>query len=71
MSATRFTDHRFTMLMACASPGSAYAYHLGLATFGPALLRRSKATQGEPTQPEAASDAVGDLIASGRVLALP
>ena len=76
MSATPFWNERFTMLMACASPGSAFAYHLGLATFGSGMLRRDKATESAPdtvTQ-VAASDPGGDvdqLIASGRVVVLP
>ena len=36
--------HRLGMLMACASPGSALAYHLGLATFGSDMVRRNIAT---------------------------
>lgn len=78
MSATPFGDDRLTMLMACASPGSAFAYHLGLATFGPAVLRRGKAMESDPVPEPAMQDPapacgteVENLIASGRVLALP
>jgi hypothetical protein len=45
MSANTMWSDRLTMLMACASPGSAFAYHLGLTTFKPAVLRRDKTTQ--------------------------
>jgi len=51
VSANTSWSHRLTMLMACASPGSALAYHLGVATFGPVVLRSGKATQGDATQP--------------------
>jgi len=37
-------DERLGMLMACGSPGSALAYHLGQTTFGSDMLRRSTAT---------------------------
>jgi Protein of unknown function (DUF3563) len=37
-------NHHLGMLMACASPGSALAYHLGLATFGSDMVRRNIAT---------------------------
>ena len=75
MSAKTFWDDRFTMLMACASPGSAWAYHLGLAHFEPSVLRRDKATPddgaGQPGQAAKADEALTDLVASGRVVALP
>jgi hypothetical protein len=74
MSARSFWDRRFTMLMACASPGSAWAYHLGLATFEAGLLRRANVT-GTPLERDGeAAQAVTDvtgLIESGRVVALP
>jgi hypothetical protein len=76
MSANTFWSDRLTMLMACASPGSAWAYHLGLATFETGLLRRDIATD-EPAEPAAKVEAdepqsdVTELVASGRVLALP
>jgi hypothetical protein len=75
MSATAFEDDRFTMLMACASPGSAWAYHLGLITFKAGLLRRDKATEPElsaPTQDQTEGiETLDRLVASGRVVALP
>jgi hypothetical protein len=74
MSARSFWDDRFTMLMACASPGSAWAYHLGLATFEAGLLRRDKATDGGPAPAGDATQAANDvtaLIKAGRVIALP
>src|SRR5271169_5148879 len=36
-------DERMGMLMACGSPGSALAYHLGQTTFEPKMVRRSTA----------------------------
>jgi Protein of unknown function (DUF3563) len=36
-------DERMGMLMACGSPGSALAYHLGQTTFEPMMVRRSTA----------------------------
>jgi len=36
-------DGRLGMLMACGSPGSALAYHLGQTTFEPQMVRRSTA----------------------------
>jgi hypothetical protein len=35
-------DERMGMLMACGSPGSALAYHLGQTTFEPLMVRRGK-----------------------------
>ncbi len=35
-------DERMGMLMACGSPGSALAYHLGQTTFEPMMVQRSK-----------------------------
>jgi hypothetical protein len=51
MSANIRWSHRLTMLMACASPGSALAYHLGRGTFGPVVLRSGKAPEGDGTHP--------------------
>ena len=56
MSASTVWSDRMTMLMACASPGSALAYHLGLATFEPAVLRRGNATE-TVAQPARAAEA--------------
>ena len=39
-------DERLGMLMACGSPGSALAYHLGQTAFETDMLRRSRATDG-------------------------
>jgi hypothetical protein len=75
MSATPFWNDRFTMLMACASPGSAFAYHLGLATFGSGMLRRDTTTETPAESDGAAAPAPNEdldqLIASGRVVVLP
>ena len=35
-------DERMGMLMACGSPGSALAYHLGQITFEPMMVQRGK-----------------------------
>jgi hypothetical protein len=40
MSARSLFNERFGMLMACASPGSALAYHLGTDTSKPEIVRR-------------------------------
>jgi hypothetical protein len=69
MSHRSFTSDRFTMLMACASPGSALAYHLGLATFETGMLRRDKATI--EAEAEASKWTVEALIAAGRATVLP
>jgi hypothetical protein len=42
MSARSLFNERFGMLMACASPGSALAYHLGAATSKTGLVQRSR-----------------------------
>ena len=68
MSAKTFWDDRFTMLMACASPGSALAYHQTLAQDRPGTLRRSKATDDPVAK---ADEKLTALVASGRVVALP
>jgi hypothetical protein len=39
-------DERMGMLMACGSPGSALAYHLGQTTFEPLMVRRSTDPEG-------------------------
>jgi hypothetical protein len=77
MSAKIVWDDRFTMLMACASPGSALAY-LDLNRSRPSVLRRDTATIQASAAPTSASQAAAKsdealtaLIASGRVLALP
>jgi hypothetical protein len=74
MSAKAFWNDRFTMLMACASPGSALAYHLGVATFETGMLRGDKAPDAEAApagEVEQAATGLTDLIATGRVVALP
>ena len=45
MSARSLFNERFGMLMACASPGSALAYHLGTAASKANLVRRTKPAQ--------------------------
>ena len=42
MSARSLFNERFGMLMACASPGSALAYHLGTHATKPVLVQRSR-----------------------------
>jgi len=42
-------DERLGMLMACGSPGSALAYHLGQTTFRPMMVRRNTATDDAET----------------------
>jgi len=42
MSARSLFNERFGMLMACASPGSALAYHLGTDATKPELVQRGK-----------------------------
>jgi hypothetical protein len=41
MSTRSLFNERFGMLMACASPGSAWAYHLGAAASKAGLVRRT------------------------------
>ena len=43
MSARSLFNERFGMLMACASPGSAMAYHLGMSTSEDNLVQRTRA----------------------------
>src|SRR3954447_22942510 len=45
MSARSLFNERFGMLMACASPGSALAYHLGTDATEPELVQRGTADQ--------------------------
>src|SRR5512139_2320848 len=40
---------KFTLLMACASPGSALAYHLGLASNQAGLMRRTTIADSQAT----------------------
>jgi hypothetical protein len=44
MNSRTLWNERLGMLMACGSPGSALAYHLGQATFQPLMVRRNTAT---------------------------
>ena len=55
MNAKTLWDERLGMLMACGSPGSALAYHLGQTAFGSMMVRRNTATQtgGDPIRVEA------------------
>jgi hypothetical protein len=39
---------KLSLLMACASPGSALAYHLGLASSEAVLMQRSTGAAGQP-----------------------
>jgi hypothetical protein len=43
-------DERMGMLMACGSPGSALAYHLGQTTFEPMMVQRGKVPESDPGQ---------------------
>ena len=68
-------DERMGMLMACGSPGSALAYHLGQTTFGPMMVQRGKTPESSLAQPErtpasgtTASQESGADIAAGRSL---
>jgi hypothetical protein len=45
-------DERLGMLMACGSPGSALAYHLGQTTFEPKMVQRGTAPDSGPAQPD-------------------
>ena len=49
MSARSLFNERFGMLMACASPGSALAYHLGTDATKPVLVQRGTAIDGIQT----------------------
>lgn len=44
-------DERLGMLMACGSPGSALAYHLGQTTFNPMMVQRSIGPEGSLDEP--------------------
>lgn len=59
MEPRTFTSSKLSMLMACASPGSALAFHLGLASNGARLLRRT--SSGEP---QAARSAAGPVASA-------
>jgi Protein of unknown function (DUF3563) len=68
-------DERMGMLMACGSPGSALAYHLGQTTFGPMMVQRGKTLESSLAQPErtpasdtTASQESGVDTAAGRSL---
>src|SRR5882672_3055180 len=68
-------DERMGMLMACGSPGSALAYHLGQTTFGSMMVQRSKTPESSLAQPEpmpvsgtTASQEPGADTATGRSL---
>jgi hypothetical protein len=54
MSARNLFSERFGMLMACASPGSALAYHLGSDAGKAAVVQRDSAVSG-PAQPKSGS----------------
>ena len=41
-------DERMGMLMACGSPGSALAYHLGQTTFQPMMVQRGRTPESSP-----------------------
>jgi hypothetical protein len=50
MSARSLFSERFGMLMACASPGSAMAYHLGAANSKSDLVQRGRAQAGDQSR---------------------
>jgi hypothetical protein len=54
-------NQKLSMLMACASPGSALAFHLGLASNGAELVRRTQADQDAGSQPAAHRSVLGWL----------
>jgi len=56
-------DERLGMLMACGSPGSALAYHLGQITFEPKMVQRGK--RPESHAGEADGLPASDATASG------
>lgn len=68
-------DERMGMLMACGSPGSALAYHLGQTTFRPDMVQRGTTPESSLAQPErtpasgtTASQESGADTAAGRSL---
>jgi hypothetical protein len=61
MSTRSLFNERFGMLMACASPGSAMAYHLGTATSKPGLVQRGTAQVADESRPFAAPAGSGWL----------
>jgi hypothetical protein len=63
MNSRTLWDERMGMLMACGSPGSALAYHLGQTTFEPMMVQRGKGSKGEPGQKD---QAPGSGAAMGR-----
>src|SRR5438477_2903429 len=61
MSTRSFFNERFGMLMACASPGSAMAYHLGAATSKSDLVQRGRRPVADELRAFAAPDGRGWL----------
>ena len=57
---TLFTE-RFGMLMACASPGSAWAYHLGTSVSKPDVVQRSRPIATDETDASSANSGTGWL----------
>jgi hypothetical protein len=55
MSAKSLFNDRFGMLMACASPGSAWAYHLGKGTAARAVVHRRSGAETAAGRPRPAS----------------
>ena len=53
MSSKSVFNERFGMLMACASPGSAVAYHLGQAGKKAGLVQRENSVDGKVATPAA------------------
>jgi hypothetical protein len=53
MKAKAFGNRKLSMLMACASPGSALAFHLGLASNEAKLVRRTQDGQDALSEPAA------------------
>jgi hypothetical protein len=61
MSARSLFNERFGMLMACASPGSAMAYHLGTADSKSDLVQRGRQAAADESRAFAAPDGRGWL----------
>jgi len=57
MESRTLWDEPLGMLMACGSPGSALAYHLGLTTFEPGMVRRNITTEPSTAPADRAGDA--------------
>jgi hypothetical protein len=61
MKAKALRNQKLSMLMACASPGSALAFHLGLVSNEARLVRRTQGHQDAASGPAAQGSALGWL----------